>query len=324
MGRQPWYDWTIVYSARRTGTSRRGRPSRASWLVLALFLAAASDASAQAADVAAARDAYDRGAASYDAGEYAVAATQLSRADALVPNDVALELALKAAVKANDAVLVMELAARADGRRSRTLHAVRDDARSRMSARVGRVTVACAPGTRCTATFDDTPFPVGEARWVLTGDHRVVIDSGDGNRQAFPVRVDPGVTVPVTAASTPAHVPIPPPSDARRTSIEQAPHVVAPPRSGVSPVWFWVGAGLSAVLGGVTIASAVDTRSKYDEFSVRPSSALSNDGAEAQLRTNLLFAGTAASAVTTAVLGLFFVRWGAPSERAAASSARSR
>ncbi len=255
-------------------------------------------------DLTAARNAYDRGAASYDAGEFALAATQLAQADAIVPNDVALELAIKAATKANDALLVMELAARADGRSSASLATVRDEARARAEGRVGRVTVSCAPGSSgCRASLDDAPFPVNQARWVLAGAHRVVIDEA-GQEQAFRVRVDPGATVPVTAASTPS-----------APTVQEA--KTAPPAnqrtSGISPAWFWTTAGISAVIGGLTTASAVDTQNTYEAFSARPSASLSNEGVDAQLRTNLLLAGTAASVIGAAVVGIFFVRWSGPS-----------
>jgi hypothetical protein len=280
--------------------------------VVLLGVTLSLDAGAQGApptgDVAAARDAYDRGAASYDAGEFALAALQLSKADAIVPNDVALELALRASLKANDALLAMDLAARADGRRSAALAAARDEARSKLASRVGRVTVVCPAGTACSATLDEAPFPVGEPRWVLVGSHRVVVDGGNGQRQAFQVRVDPGATVPVEAASSPPGL-LPPPSPPPRDMGDGS--------GGMSPAWFWAGLGLSAALGGATIASAIDTQAKHDAFKSEPSLARSNDGVDAQLRTNLLFAGTAAAAVASGVVGLLFVRWSSSPQRSA-------
>src|SRR5262249_30308245 len=62
----------------------------------------------------AARQAYDRGATAFDNKDYATAARELARADDLVPNNVALVTALKAALRADDAVLGMTLAERAD------------------------------------------------------------------------------------------------------------------------------------------------------------------------------------------------------------------
>lgn len=295
---------------------RTVRHGRASWVVTfgagALLVGALAPSTAWAqGDLTAARNAYDRGAASYDAGEFALAAAQLAQADAILPNDVALELAIKAAAKANDPILVMELASRADGRSSASLAAVRDEARAKAAGRVGRVNVSCPPDATCTTTLDDAPFPPNQTRWVLVGEHRVVVDAG-GQKQAFRVRIDPGANVPVVAAA-PLTTPTPP------TSRDSPPTSLAPARdasSGVSPVWFWTTAGISAVVGGLTIASAVDTRNTYEAFSSRPSPSLSNEGVDAQLRTNLLLAGTAASVIATAVVGIFFVRWSGPARTA--------
>lgn len=277
----------------------------------------------QPVEIAAARDAYDRGAASYDAGEYALAAQQLAKADQLAPNDVALELALKASVKANDALLAMDLASRVDGRpnASAKVQAARDDARLKMANKVGKVTVRCAPrATKCSATLDDAPFPINESRFVLTGEHRVVIDDGTPTKQAFRVRVDPGAVLPVESAPAAP----PPPIGATSSSTPRSTETPSASGSsdGLSPAWFWVGAGVSAVLGGVTIASAIDTANKHDTFRTQPSAALSDAGVDAQLRTNLLVASTAAVVVTTGVLGLFFVKWGSSSERRSARGAK--
>jgi len=86
---------------------------------VAIVLAAAlmvAPLAARADDPEAARAAYDRGAAAFKAKRYAEAAAELVRADALAPNAVALESALKAAELADDAALAMTLADRAEQR----------------------------------------------------------------------------------------------------------------------------------------------------------------------------------------------------------------
>lgn len=306
-----WYHGTVT-----------GRAALAFALVTMTLVASSVTASAQPqppqGDMAAARDAYDRGAASYDAGEYALAAQQLSRADAIVANDVALELALKAAVKANDALLTMDLAARADTRQSPALLAARDDARAKMGPRTGRVTVFCAPRTAaCTATFDDGAFPVNQARWVLAGEHRVVvIDSASKARQAFRVRVDPAAAVEVVPSAIPAFTPAPANTnpenkETKDTGATRDAGSTARRSGGLAPAWFYAGLGVTTALGVGTVFSAVDTQDKHDRFVASPSRSLSNDGADAQVRTNVLIGATAVSAVVSAAVGLFFVRWGA-------------
>jgi hypothetical protein len=98
-----------------------------------------------------------------------------------------------------------------------------------------------------------------------------------------------------------------------------------PSASGLSPVWFWIGVGGSALLGGATALSAVDTMDKHNQFvgnscaevANPPCSSLSTEGSSAQLRTNILIAGTAVVAVVTIVVGAAFTRWSTPGGRTA-------
>jgi hypothetical protein len=274
-------------------------------IALALFEGIAR---AQPGNIGAAREAYDRGAAAYDAGDYPLAVAQLARADALVPSDVALELALKAAVKANDPVQTMDLAKRAEARASPSLRATREDAVNRMASRVGRIVVQCSA---CTATIDGSPATVGEPRWALVGHHDVVVEHRDGQRRTHPAKVEAGATA-VVSAATPA------PAAALATT------PAAEPDRGVSPTWFWVPAGLSVVLTAATIGSAIDTKNKYDDFTRSPSQAGSDAGVSSQLRTNLLIGATSVSVLATAIVGLFLVRWNEPRKATTAGATDSR
>jgi hypothetical protein len=262
----------------------------------------------------AARQAYDRGAAAYDAGDYARAMAELSRADELFPSDIALELALKAAVKGDDARTAVVLANRADQRsKGGSLGAAVAAARTKMAGRTGTVSVACPGRAACTAKIDDKDLPAGEAYVVLVGQHRVVIEGGGAPREAYDVRVDPDATLVVKAQPPPA---VPPPAGPPRAR-EQPPES---PRSGISPVWFWFGAGLTAVVGGVAIASGLDTRAKHDDFAAHPSADAQQAGLDAQLRTNLLAGGAGLAGVVTAVVGLVFVQWSSPASSSTANA----
>ncbi len=261
----------------------------------------------------AAKRAYDRGASAYDAGDYATAASELLRADEIVSSDITLELALKAAVKADDPSLAMRLADRAEGRsKSPSLSAAAEAARTKMGPRTGKITVSCHQGMACTATLDDAPIATAQPTWISTGEHRVVFDAA-GKRQAFTVRVAAKASVDVVqSAVLPSTEPAaPPPPD---------PGSAADRSGGISPAWFWASLGVTAVFGGACVASAIDTKNKHDAFVARPSSELSEGGADAQLRTNLFLASAGVSAVAAAVLGLFFVQWG----KADAHTARAR
>jgi tetratricopeptide (TPR) repeat protein len=90
-----------------------------------------------------------------------------------------------------------------------------------------------------------------------------------------------------------------------------------PARKGLSPTWFYVSAGVTVVLGGLTTWSALDTKRAYDDYkNDLPKLSQSevdkrvDDGHGKELRTNMLLGGTAVAAAGTVVLGLFGVDWG--------------
>lgn len=66
---------------------------------------------------------------------------------------------------------------------------------------------------------------------------------------------------------------------------------------------------MTAVFGGIAIASGVDTLNLHDEFVARPSVGLEENGRSAQVRTNVLIGVTGGLAAATAALGIFAVQW---------------
>ncbi len=291
-------------------------------VTLSLALVARVASAQDDASVAQARAAYDRGAAAYDAGGYATAAVDLALADELSPNVTVLGLALEAAVRARDAATAMDLVERVERRvpPSTPLWEKGKTARARFSRDVGQLTVTCPPpATFCNVHVDGRHTPIGVKRWVKPGEHVVEL-TADGAPEKQKVVVAIGASVEV--APTPPPAPAPPPSkiappparaiEPPRTvapSPPRAPH--DPPRrdGGISPVWFWVGAAVTAVVGGVTVWSALDTKSKHDDFVAKPSAPTSTAGSDAQVRTNVLALVTAASGAATAAVGLFAIGW---------------
>jgi len=88
-------------------------------------------------------------------------------------------------------------------------------------------------------------------------------------------------------------------------------------RAGPSPVWFYAGLGLTAVLGGVTIWSGLDTQSAFDKYETdlptltqAEADQRVEDGHKKETRTNVLIAATSLAAVGTAALAVFVVDWG--------------
>src|SRR4051794_25933146 len=86
----------------------------ASWAIALAGLLSAISARADGGHDPAAL--YEKGAAAQQRGDYADAARLFAKADALAPNPIALEAALRAGTTADSAVFAMELADRADAR----------------------------------------------------------------------------------------------------------------------------------------------------------------------------------------------------------------
>jgi hypothetical protein len=91
---------------------------------------------------------------------------------------------------------------------------------------------------------------------------------------------------------------------------------VGPPPSGISPVVFWIGAGMTAVAGGITIWSGVDTLNNPGKEKVQTECAgqgtsceLYQEGKDKELRTNILLGTTGVLGVATIVVGAFFTDW---------------
>jgi hypothetical protein len=290
---------------------------------LALTLLATSAAADEA--VLEARAAYDRGAAAYDAHDYAHAAVDLARADELAPNGTVLDLALQAAIRAEDAALVMELVERVEVRvpastpspASMPLFVRAREARAKFSGLVGRVLVRCPPpAVFCTASLDGRSIGIDAPRYAMPGDHVVALETdGASEKQIAHVQVGQVAEVKPTPPVSKVAPPPDPPKPANglfpsnRDWLPPLPPEHPNQRHGISPAWFWISGAATVVAGGVTIASAIDTKNEHDHFVSAPSASTQSSGQSAQLRTNILLGVTGGLAALTTVVGVFFVGW---------------
>jgi hypothetical protein len=316
-----------VISAPGQGARDIVAPMRSSLIsagALALFLISAS---ARAGDGDLARAAYESGEAAYKKGDYAAAATALALADAIAPNPVALEAALKAVVRTGDAALGMDLVERADQRPAGpSVAELALRARTQFAALAGRIIARCPPEPACVATVAGQPMTLGKPRWIAAGD-RVVTFTIDGKNSLEALHVDPGATVeiaPRAALPQPLAAPIAPPSAPPPVVPPSPPAPVAappameplPPPRGISPAWFVLGGVVTVGLGAGAIACGVDTLNKHSAFTAEPTTAAATAGQAAQARTNGFLIGTGVAAAATAAIGLFAVRWSNPSRDA--------
>jgi hypothetical protein len=111
----------------------------------------------------------------------------------------------------------------------------------------------------------------------------------------------------VFAAPAPPAVPTVPAVTRPAASPTEPPEGASP-----APAWFLVGLGATAIAGGITIASAVDTAGRHEDFidagcagsAHGDCSALADDGLAAQDRTNALLGVTAALGAATIAIGI--------------------
>jgi len=254
-----------------------------------------------------AREAYERGARAYDEGRFREAVDELARADELVPNVVALELALHAALKHDDPVAGMALVERAEARATEGhLGELAARGRNQFAPRVGQLIVTCPRDTECRAKVDGIDVSAGAPRWMAAGDHEVELFVEDAV-QRRQVHIDGGARVEITPMvpapsreAAPAPKPRPRPAKAPVASVEG---------ERISPAWFWIGVGVTAVGVAGIIASGVDALNKREDFLAGPSEATEAAGRSAQLRTNILLGVTGALAAGTVALGVVTYRY---------------
>lgn len=249
----------------------------------------------------AARDTYQRGKVAYDAGDFGLASRMFAEADLLAPNPKVLELAMAAAGKADDPVLGMELTERAS---SRGLEEPARLGRELFAPRVGRVTAVCPDGATCSATLDGVALTIGKPTWATVGEHHALLEI-DGTVEHVPVKVLAEGDVEVRHKEPEPAGPPPPPTP-EPVMLDLPVHAE---RSRPSPIWFWVSTGVTAALGGASLASGLDTVSLHDEHRANPMSRdVFESGQSAETRTNVLLVSTGVAVLATAAVAYLVFR----------------
>ncbi|WP_394826453.1 hypothetical protein [Pendulispora albinea] len=286
----------------------------------------ASMGSMQSAPNELAAVAYDRGAAAFDAKDYVRAADEFSRADTLAPNTLALQLALDSAMRAGRAAMVMDLTARAEarlaaprtgganatGERIPALTALVARAHAEFEERAGTLTIQCPAPRVCTARVDDRIWPVNSRTWIGVGRH-VLSMRIDGREEHRDFVILPRESIELKPEPSPNVAQTPSSKNTISYPVTQGNPAINQQNSkssrSMSPTWFWVGVSATAVLGGLAIASGIDTNAKHNEFELNRTADRASEGRGAQTRTNVLLGLTAIGAVASATLAIFFVDW---------------
>ncbi len=338
---------------------RGKRVALRAWTYVLLSLFVSASASAED-DRERARKAYDRGVVAHKQGAYARAANEFALADTLAPSPVALRAALDASVKADDPVLGMELVARSSrvSPLSAELRTSVEAAKTSFVGRTGTMTLRCNEGAPCEASVDGATLTAEKGRIVRVGEHAVVVRAR-GAEETRSVRVGPDERVELrpsnaspaapsgpaavvpAAVSTPTSAPAPSSSSAPATSApssgpetgraagpdhaDRADRVVVGGK-GLPPVVLVIGAGLTAVAGGLSVWSGLDTKSTHDDFSTQRCATqrsttcddLASSGKGAETRSNVLFVTTGVLGVATLATAIFFVDYGGSKSMASA------
>ena len=298
--------------------------SRLGFLVAAVALAwgRPSAAGPSAEDIKAAAAEFDQGKQSFKARAWAEAAEHFEAADARAPSAVALELAIRARDKAGQldrAATLAELGlARhaGDAALKKTAAPILERARKELHA----LRVGCRPA--CELVVGTTIVHGG-----ATDQRTAYLAPGDAQISASWPGRRPQVTTVKASAGGKSEADFVPPADAPEPTVASKPpppavtvvparDPAADDRSGLPPIVFYVGAGLTVIAGGVTIWSGLDTQNNPGADTVREQCAgqgtscpAYQDGLDRQNRTNILLGVTAGLAVTSGVIGVLFTDW---------------
>jgi hypothetical protein len=297
-------------------------PKTNSFFALAAALALFVQVSPARADASKAAQDFDAGVRFFDAAEYPAAARAFLRADQLAPNSEAVANAITSALKTTDHLLVVEAAMRGVARAGddTALAAKARQALAKARVHLAELELSCAPQP-CRLELDGVEAPPG-AHFVLPGTHSVIARDGEGmlmaeRSQSFEVGTRYRLELRPTPAATepkenPAASSASPPEESAgaisegRTDAAEAP---PPAPATVSPTWFYVSAGVTAVLAGFTVWSAVDTLSLRSSLGDSAPSGDIERLKRRRLRTDLLLGGALLAGGATTYIGLELVDW---------------
>jgi hypothetical protein len=254
-----------------------------------------------------AHEAYEQGKAAFLAHDYLRAGKLFLEAYARVPHHDPLWNAARAFELGGDRARAANLYARyldeappAARDRDRATAAKKD-----LAAELGRIDILARGVTD--VRIDGDPAP-GASVYVEPGEHALLARAGNAEVRA--VRV-----VGAGAALSVVLEPAPPPA-------APAPTPSPPPQRGtrvLPPALVYVGAGVTAVGLGATIASGVDTLNAKRHYDAAPSSDLLDSGRSKETRTNVLFWTTIGLAAITGACAIWLVEWRAGDARVRAS-----
>jgi len=288
-----------------------------------------------------AAEAFDHGREAYKAEDYVEAAEQFEKADSNAPSPAAIELAIRARDKAGELARAATLLALALKRYpdDQNLPKLSPDLFKRAGTTLFELTATCDTPCELTVGGKLVHGAPDTQRVLYTAPGALTVRAGwsDNRSDSKQIQGDAGsrgevtFVAPTTAAAKsmaeepadPTPVPATPPPGQQDEGARNS--------SGWSPTVFFVGAGLTAVLGGVTVWSGIDTvnnpgaeRVKEECGNQGEGCALYQEGVSKQRRTNILVGVTAGVGVGTLLIGLLATDWSSGKQKPAEDSTAIR
>lgn len=290
------------------------------WLVAAAP-AIADDAAPSPERLKAAAEEFDRGRRAYLAKDYEQAAVHFENAFRDAPRAETLRLAIRARRDAKQPARAASLAAVAEERypddapTSQLAHETLDAVSRDLAEYAVHCSAECAIAAdgRVVSHSDGTHHRI----YLEPGPHDLGVSFSEG--RSVRRRIDAARGAKETLSFEAPPLPVAPPPEPPPPARDRPPPEPPPPpdrEKPLGPVVFFVGAGLTAAAGGVTIWSGLDTESSPGVDAVRrecagkdASCAAYQEGQDKELRTNVALGATIGLAAATAVVGLFFTQW---------------
>jgi hypothetical protein len=292
---------------------------------------------------------FNLGRAAFQSEDYSTAAEHFERADSLAPNNKVLLLAIQARDLAGHASRAATLAALAQDRYpSDGIFAESRQLITTALQEQGKLKVVCEPA--CTLLVDGRLVhgQPSTKRFIFleSGEHSVVAGWGEGEAQTqafsaaagesgkleFRLASSTGGAVAGGAMADDGEEQIDwgdeqaeddalPKPKITYDSVDESPvDQGADSSDGLPPTVFWVGAGLTAAMVGVSTWSGIDTQNNPGRDAVEEACqsgesncrTLYQQGKNAEQRTNILWGVTAGVGLTTILIGSIWTDWGGP------------
>lgn len=274
---------------------------------------------AESANIQAAAAAYQEAQEAQLLGEYGRAAELFELANRAAPSPEALRSAIRnhneAGQLARAGTLSLEALALYQDEETLTLaNAIVESA----AARFARLQVRCSPA--CVLSIDGGALSAGDPRdayalFLDPGDRELTARWPDRPEVRRPLRLLAGGDTRLTLRPPPG---IPPGQSAASASDGAGTTADSGGISQLSPLWFGIAAGLTAVAAGLLVWSGVDTLSARDDYVADPTREGYDHGLSLEWRTNGFLIATAVLGATAAVLAIL-TDWTAGSDVEAAA-----